>query len=78
MAEKCALAGDGNTSVYQPVTTYRELKQIIKQGGVQVIVSLGGAKANQVDQDRGRQSANNKSKGPATHVTSKSRKKWGE
>ena len=43
LAEKSAASGDGNTAQYKPVTTYEELKQIIKTGTIKVVVSLGGA-----------------------------------
>jgi hypothetical protein len=42
LAERSAASGDGNSASYKPITSYEELKQIIKQGTIQVVVSLGG------------------------------------
>ncbi|CDW89511.1 UNKNOWN [Stylonychia lemnae] len=82
LAEKSALSKDGQSIVYTPITTYEELKQIIKSSTIQI--NLLGSNNNQnatnkANQDgdngaeRGRQSNVNK-----PHATSKSRKKWSE
>lgn len=47
LAERANASGEGNTCVYQPVTSYEELKQIIKKGTIQMVVSLGVTKPGQ-------------------------------
>eukprot|EP00347_Sterkiella_histriomuscorum_P018424 403345562 len=91
LAERAAASGEGNSCVYQPVTSYDELKQIIKKGTIQMVVSLGafknGVTANntsgnqqqkQQNNDRGRQTDQTRGAMPSNtiHPTSKSRKKW--
>lgn len=43
LAERSAAVGEGNMAQYKPVTSYEELKQIIKTGTIKVIVSLGAS-----------------------------------
>jgi len=43
LAEKSSASGEGNLGSYKPVTSYEELKQIIKSSTIQVVVSLGGS-----------------------------------